>query len=316
MIIFYGGLDLVQNLYDGARRLKRKGASYWSLIYKFHKLLAIILVPLRGIFQKSYGLDDNSRIIVSLTSFDKRIGQVWITISTLLCQSVKPKKIILWLAKSQFPGERQAIPKRLIKMEKRGLEIRFVDEDIRSHKKYYYAMKEYPDDFVVTVDDDMIYPENCLEQLMNTYKKHPDCVCAQFAHWINVGDDGKLAPYMEWTSCYGESTEPDMHILPVGCGGVLYPPHLLNENVLNMDDIKLLCPQMDDLWLKSMAVINDVKAVICDECSLIYFDVPGNRAGGLYKVNAEQNVNDVAMNAIIDKYPEVLEKISASTRQG
>ena len=42
--------------------------------------------------------------------------------------------------------------------QKRGLTIRFC-EDLKAHKKYYYAFKEYPDDIVITVDDDVIYPQ-------------------------------------------------------------------------------------------------------------------------------------------------------------
>ena len=56
---------------------------------------------------KRYGLNCNKRsqkVIVSLTSYPKRINTVWITIETLLRQSFKPDKIILWLATDQFDG--------------------------------------------------------------------------------------------------------------------------------------------------------------------------------------------------------------------
>ena len=51
-----------------------------------------------GIVKKSR----QQKVVVSLTSYPKRIGTVWITIETLLRQNVKPDVIILWLAKSQF----------------------------------------------------------------------------------------------------------------------------------------------------------------------------------------------------------------------
>mgnify|MGYP000808865909 FL=1 len=96
------------------------------------------------------------KIIVSLTSFPKRIDTLWITVETLLRQSMKPDEIILWLAEEQFNGI-DSLPKALLEQQKRGLTIRFCD-DLRSHKKYYYTMQEYPRDIVILVDDDMFYP--------------------------------------------------------------------------------------------------------------------------------------------------------------
>lgn len=42
------------------------------------------------------------KIVVSLTSFPARIKKVHIVIESLLNQTIKPDKIILWLSKEQF----------------------------------------------------------------------------------------------------------------------------------------------------------------------------------------------------------------------
>lgn len=56
-----------------------------------------------------YGLDSTSNVIISLTSFPQRIDVVYITITTLLKQTFKPGKIMLWLAEEQFPnGEKKS----------------------------------------------------------------------------------------------------------------------------------------------------------------------------------------------------------------
>lgn len=76
---------------------------------------------------------------MSLTSYPKRINVVWITIETLLQQTVKPDEVILWLADSQFK-EIEELPEELKVLQKRGLIIRFCD-DLKSHKKYFYTMR-------------------------------------------------------------------------------------------------------------------------------------------------------------------------------
>lgn len=298
---------MIRELYEKPRNLKTLGKR-WKYIYKFNKLIAVTVFPIIACFQKQIGIDNDGEIIVSLTSFPARIDKVWITISSLMNQTLKPKRIILWLAEEQFPGKEDNLPKKLVKMKNRGLEIKFCD-DLRPHKKYYYTMKENPDDIVVTVDDDMLYPENMLEQLWNAHEKHPDTVVCQYAHRITLDENGSIKPYQEWESCYGESTDPDMRILPVGCGGVLYPPHCLDDRIFNKEQIKSLCLQMDDLWLKSMALLKGTKAAICDEGSQIYFDITGTKKSGLQHVNAGQNKNDEAMIAIIREYPEILKVV-------
>ena len=301
---------MIRELYEYPRKLKTSGKK-WQLAYKFNKLIAVSLFPLMTSFQKHSGTDKDGEIIVSLTSFPARINKVWITISSMMNQTLKPKRIILWLAEEQFPGKEKDLPQNLIKLKDRGLEIGFCD-DLRPHKKYYYTMKENPEEIVVTVDDDMLYPENMLEQLWEAHKKNPHMVVCQYAHKITLDERGNVKPYQEWESCYGESTTPDIKILPVGCGGVLYPPHCLNERVFNKEHIKTLCPQMDDLWLKSMALLKGTKAAICNEGSQIYFDMTGTRKSGLQHVNAGQNKNDEAMAAIIREYPEVLNALRES----
>ena len=294
---------MIKELYENARNKKSAGRN-WKITYKINKLIAVLLVPIINSLNKKSGTDNEGKIIVSLTTFPERINIVWVTISTLMNQTIKPKRIILWLSKTQFPLGEAKLPKKLIKLKKRGLEIRFCD-DLAPHKKYFYSMKEYPNDIIVTVDDDMLYPENHLEQLWEGYKKNSDCIICQYAHKITYDKNGNINPYSLWESCYGESTEPNLQIMAVGCGGVLYPPHLLDDRLLNKIDIINLCPKMDDLWLKSMEVLKGTKVSICNTGSLIYFDVIGTRKSGLQHVNALQNKNDEAIKAIINKYPDV-----------
>src|SRR5690606_7617272 len=75
-------------------------------------------------------------IDISITSFPARIEEVNYTIETLFLQTVKADSITLYLSLDQFPDKN--IPEALSLQEKRGLNIEFVDDDLRSHKKYYY----------------------------------------------------------------------------------------------------------------------------------------------------------------------------------
>lgn len=285
-----------------AKENHRKG---WKYIYKCNKLILNVWYPIIAKKCKHSGVDEGHEMIVSLTTFQERIDKVWITIASMMNQTYKPKKIILWLAEEQFPDKENGLPNSLLKLKNRGLEIRFCDNLI-SHKKYFYTMKEYPNDYIVTVDDDIFYPEDHLEKLWNTHLRYDKAVCCHYAHLITYEHE-KIAPYANWKGSYEKGTTPNFQIMPIGCGGVLYPPASLHPDLFEKEKIKTLCPQMDDLWLKSMEILNHTKAVKCEEGSLIYFGILGTKKSGLQHSNAGQGRNDIAMKAIMEEYPQIEE---------
>ena len=67
--------------------------------------------------------DEGKRIIVSITSFPARIPTLWKVIECIIRQTVKPDKIVLYLTESQV-GDIEKLPSSLLKLRKRGLEIR------------------------------------------------------------------------------------------------------------------------------------------------------------------------------------------------
>ena len=92
-------------------------------------------------------------------------------LETLYNQSVSADEIQLWLADEQFPDKKE-IESLLAKYVDLGLRILYCD-DIRSHKKYFYAMKDNPNSIIVTVDDDIIYPLFMLESLLAAHRTNP-----------------------------------------------------------------------------------------------------------------------------------------------
>ncbi len=100
------------------------------------------------------------------------MDKIYITLESLFRQTIRPDRIILWLADEQYP-DKKAVEMRLKKYKKLGLEIQYCD-DLRSHKKYFYTMKKYPEAIVITADDDIIFSEDMLEKLLKTYLKYPE----------------------------------------------------------------------------------------------------------------------------------------------
>ena len=192
-------------------------------------------------------------VIVSLTTFPARINKVYITIETIFQQDTLPNRIILWLANEQFPEGLYALPQRLLNMQQRGLEIKFC-EDIRSHKKYYYSIKNNPDSIVITVDDDVFYPKDTLTNLLMMHYQHPYAIICNSAQ--EIPDDYTLPPSLWNTPHFNRVNNLFGKCRILGISGVLYPAHSLCHDVFNNQLRQKLCPWADDLWLTIMAMLN------------------------------------------------------------
>lgn len=227
------------------------------------------------------------KIIVSLTTYPKRNVSTALVLKCLETQTIKPDKILLVLAVSQYPQKK--LPRYLRKHEKKaGVEIVFTD-DLRSHKKYYHAMKSHPEDLIITFDDDLYVPKNAIEQLYVSYKRHPDAISTLYAHGIMIDNDGFPLPYHDWKrSLMSPIDKPLMQIMPLTGGGTLYPPHALHPEVFNVDNMKKLAFSADDIWVKTMALLNNTPAVLVQGYSGLFY-IEGTQEETLWEYNRTEN---------------------------
>jgi hypothetical protein len=192
---------------------------------------------------RGHGLQ--SSLTLSLTSFPARFPSLHLTLRSLLAQSVRPDRTLLWIAQDDIAR----IPQEVRALEAFGLEIRAC-ADVRSYKKLIPALEAYPDDFIVTADDDVYYPPDWLEALVAAVGEKDGTVICHRAHRLVRQADGKIAPYAKWGHDVADAAArtASTDLLPTGVGGVLYPPASLDPMVLDRALFSRLCPDGDDLW--------------------------------------------------------------------
>lgn len=270
-------IDFFHNLYAriGGKYLLLQKLRFYSAQRFIVRALANFLLPVYfKLTSRNAGFSlppaegKKVQIIVSLTSFPMRINKVWLVIECLLRQSKKPDKIVLWLSKEQFPCL-ESLPANLLKLRNRGLQIELKEDDLRSHKKYYYFLQQFPDDIMVTVDDDIFYPTNTIANLVKGHKAFPNAVIARYGFKIRVKNN-QLEPYSTWQANYGHSF-PEYSLFFGSGGGVLFPAGSLPQETLKKDVFSNLCLNADDVWLNSVCRINRRKIykVTESECSIL-----------------------------------------------
>jgi hypothetical protein len=251
----------------------------------------------KGTTDRLYNGDE---LIISLTTYGRRLYDVYLTIETVMRQTMKPNKIILWLEEALKDTD---IPLILKKQQSRGLEIRYC-EDLKSYNKLIPSLLKFPEAVIITIDDDCLYNFDIIENLFTAYINNPAYIYALRLHRIKLNSKNIPEPYSGWNWEY-EGFDASPLNFPTGIGGVLYPPHCFPPEVFNKGVFTEICEHADDVWFKAMALMNGIlsrKAYSKDKGGKDYLINNSVQDVTLAAWNNGKSENDVQIKAVFEKY--------------
>ncbi|MCX2720472.1 glycosyl transferase [Lentiprolixibacter aurantiacus] len=228
---------------------------------------------------------DTLPVIVSLTSIESRLSSLHLVIRSLLTQSHLPEKIVLWLNQEL----ESHLPKSLTRLQSEIFEIRYSDLHC-SHKKLIHSLKEYPDKVIITCDDDLMYRNNWLYLLYENHRLLPDCIIGNNTRHIGYDEKGGILPYGEWRYRHSKDAN-EWAVVAIGAWGILYPPGSLSEKVFDADLFLRLAPQSDDLWFKTMALLNGTKTIQALTTPKEPVPIAGTQKVSLKQINVGEHKN-------------------------
>lgn len=255
----------------------------------------------------------DAEVIVSLTTFGPRLREVAVAIESIMEQTMLPNRIILWLS-DELENAPETIPQSLRLLERRGLEIRYT-RDIGSATKLIPALRAFPEDVIITIDDDTLYDYDMIDRLVTAHRRFPTAVCAGRIDRIIPTDGGRgLKLLYDKADDLYLTKEPLMQPMALGVGGVLYPPHALHEDVFDTDLMHRLAPKADDIWFKAMELLagtpvypvnemdpTDVRMLQCRHY---------RQALMLHTTNYLGGRDNIQLSAITKHYPRILKYYS------
>ena len=254
---------------------------YYRTRILLNLLIRIVRVPKNGLNTKPR----SEIIIASLTTYPGRIDTVYYAIKSIMLQTCKPDRIILWLANSQFPDKK--LPQNLMQLMSRGLEIRYC-EDYRSHKKYYDALLEQrKNELVITFDDDIIYNAKSIERAYKKHLEYPQAIVTNLAKIIKFDDEGQIMPYKFWKK-NPVSKEPSFGLSPLTGSGCLYPYGVMCETTFNWELIKSKALLADDIWISFMAKKSGTMIVEVDRPRIRFSTIISSQESCLGNTNVNQ----------------------------
>lgn len=248
----------------------------------------------------------DKKIIATLTTYPARINCVHLAIKSIMLQTYKPDRIILWLADSQFPGRK--LPEELTALEEYGLEILWM-HDLHSNKKFFYpVLNQQKNELVITFDDDIIYSKKTIERLINKHKEFPECMVCERAQaydsanpyqpgrWITLSDKGVNSP------SYSLNPSPG--------GGCLIPYGLFWEDVCNEEKINALAHHHDDVWFMFMCVQNGSKIIKTRKFHKTFSVITDSQIEQIAMDNVQNNSNLQVVENLSKVYPDAWKRIT------
>lgn len=236
------------------------------------------------------------KIVVSLTTYNKRTKTVYKTIESIFNQTTKPDKIILWLDKDEFNINN--IPKTLKKQIKQGLEIDFY-HNIKSYKKIVPTLKKHPNDIIITTDDDILYPKDFIEKLYNAYLLDNTKIYCNYSFKF-------LNKYYRPTT---NIKELQYLFTYIGTGaGALFPPKILPNEIFDEELFTKIAPIHDDIFISTLCMKYGIKIKNVNSDYMKYIKLLQKRTVfdtqsiGLVKQNYKQHKTEIQLKQCLEYF--------------
>ena len=251
--------------------------------------------------------EQDSSVIISLTSYGKRVRRSAVyTVYSLLHQSVRAERVVLWLNEEEYDSH--SLPSDLRFLCNYGLEVRF-GKDIGSYTKIIHSLSAFPDKHIITADDDLYYTNSFVREFVEAHRQHPQAIITGFAKVPTSDSDSQLDPYDAWPEYHHVSPSfsyDSSTLFPLGVGGVLYPSHVLGDEVRNEAVFTSLCPKADDIWLYVIGLQSQAEKRILVDSRISYYHTDLLRQyltkDRLTATNRFGGENDTQLRALIAHY--------------
>lgn len=235
-------------------------------------------------------------LYVSFTTYAPRVHSFEFTVLSILAGSVLPEKILIYVPqgfKNLLYAEQNAI--LLNHLDSGIIDLIEMEEDLGCHSKYYYSFKTYGNQKdIVICDDDVVYYEDWLKDLIQATRQNPHFDIFAFKAVQVFRGDGRIEPYNNWKHLSRNFQEGES-LYAEGVGGVLFLKNRLTQEVLNKEVFMELTPKADDVWLWFCTYFNglNVKYVTPKNNIKLLYVIPNSQVVNLWSDNTILKRNDI-----------------------
>lgn len=207
-----------------------------------------------------------NKIVVTMTSWTKRINQVARAIYRYLTtQTIKPDVFYLWLAEEEFPNKEDDLPEDLLLIcEGFNVKIKWTKYNEYCFKRWRVYPEHY-NDFVISMDDDIIYDSDLIETCINRYKeiKEPCVISWQKPGCVLQPDRPNII--YDWCPISSYKT---VSITNYFLGQTCFTPRSFPVEIFTdkyWNKIREICPKCDESVIHPFLIKNGIKIYFCSD---------------------------------------------------
>ena len=178
----------------------------------------------------------------------------------------------------------------------------------RSCNKLLPALNMYPDDLIISIDDDIYYPKDVIKELIEQHKKTPEYIIAHEVQPILINDN-KIS-YFNGLDVKLKQVEWGKYMS--NCA--LYPPHSFDgTDLFNYDKMMYYTNGVhDELWFWFNSTLNKIKVIGLNFIRTFATDIKTPWKEGEFRLadfNNDKTVLDSYMIKINESYGKDLLEI-------
>lgn len=245
-------------------------------------------------------------VYVSLTSIFKNQSKLLKTLVSITKQTYSPNKIFLYLSETPYILDSGFKKKKItntklskfLKKKEKKIEVKWVKNQGSYRKLIPILRKRWNEDcIIITIDDDTIYHNKLIENMINDYNEHKCVVSYRGFTPDFVQKGGKICDFDYEKK--DELIHKNIYNFVTGKGGILYKPvffHKTGDLIFNKNFYTNICKKQDDLWFYILRIINNIECFI-DTKEYMIKDNSGN---GLHKLfNSVENNNTLVFQNLV-----------------
>ena len=248
-----------------------------------------------GTLPAETGLAKDGGPVVTMTTIPSRLAAIAPTIRSLIDQDHPPVKIVLAIpdhSERENCGYDEAI---LAALPDCVSILRC--QDLGPATKLLPALKAFPNQVLVVVDDDVIYPRDFLKTLWHAHEAHPETVLAY--RGVNLCDG---VAFSDLRHQFATSVlEPTPIDIVFGTWGYLVPPDALDDHVHDFTGYPTQARWVDDVWISGHLAKRGVPRLIVPAASFPVETLSSGRGSLTGGINRSGENDEIAIRAF-DRY--------------
>lgn len=199
----------------------------------------------------------DKKVIISMTTIPCRQERLKANINSILEQSYIFDKLIINVD-DNLSNEEYEFYNNFSEIDKR-IVINKSDAKWRSCNKLLPTLKLYPDEVIITCDDDIYYPIDCFKELIDQYNKTPDCIIAHEVNPIIINNDFTYVDVFNGYDIKLKQKEYGKYLS--NC--CLFPPHVFDNTDLFDYEKMMECTNgtHDELWFWVNSMLNSIQCI-------------------------------------------------------